>query len=986
MASNASRDVLVGVGIKTTGEDALQRLAAEVEQLSKRGGDAAPVYARLAGELKQLAQQAGQLQAFKQFSADVEALTAAQQQAADKAEVLRVALAEQSATTARFKEAQDAAQASVRQAGAALKAQQLALELLNAETSKAAKGELEYEQAAQKLRVAIVQSKDALLGKKQALQESKDDAAAAAKAEGLLATELGRAEKAANSAAAALRAQREAMDAAGAAAADLGADITNVAAAEQNLLDVQQRLVSGVADERTRAMREQAEADRLAAIEARGLAEAQRAGAAAAEAELATIKESEAFLRRYAAEQREAAAALEKTAAANRELAAEEEKALANLLKLNAAAADQVKAAEYARFWADALAEVDAKAAAAAAELKELGKSAAALEKAAAASRELAAEEEKALANLLKLNAAATEQVKAAEYARFWADALAEVDAKAAAAAAELKELQLASERAGNELREAFGQTGVRSIVAIETEINRVNTSLGLLESKFRAGALSARDFERASSSAQVRLAGLKKEIDTIPSLPGTFERMSTGVNNLINRFGALGAAIATVAVAVKPVLDATIELERMNRVLTTVTGSSAEASRQIEFLRVVAQKSGQDFSAVGDSYAKFAASALNSGVPLATVQKVFESTALAAGNLGLTSDQTARILGALGQSASKGVIQMEELRGQLGDALPGALSLMAKGLGLTEQQLNKLVESGNLLARDALPALADALVQLAPKDGGPVTGLIAEFNRLKNVVLEASTIVTGGAFGQAFGAAMAGVSAVVQRVAFGVAMIGEAFTVVGKQIGTVTAAVITRDFKGLEEALAQIEKESNDKLGALASRIGDSGASASAAAPPVATLAEALKATALEAGKVGETQQAAAAGTAAGLDVLPAHLLLVHVIEDLQFLDAEGYVNYAQLHDVTRKIGERALDKAKEVAQQADITVETSLLDAGGERIASIINNEAARWSADLIVIGTHGRSGFSHLLFGSVAEGVVRGATVPVLLVRSD
>ncbi len=121
-------------------------------------------------------------------------------------------------------------------------------------------------------------------------------------------------------------------------------------------------------------------------------------------------------------------------------------------------------------------------------------------------------------------------------------------------------------------------------------------------------------------------------------------------------------------------------------------------------------------------------------------------------------------------------------------------------------------------------------------------------------------------------------------------------------------------------------------------------------------------------------------------VDVLPAHLLLVHVIEDLQFLDAEGYVNYAQLHDVTRKIGERALDKAKEVAQQADITVETSLLDAGGERIASIINNEAARWSADLLVIGTHGRSGFSHLLFGSVAEGVVRGATVPVLLVRSD
>jgi len=115
-------------------------------------------------------------------------------------------------------------------------------------------------------------------------------------------------------------------------------------------------------------------------------------------------------------------------------------------------------------------------------------------------------------------------------------------------------------------------------------------------------------------------------------------------------------------------------------------------------------------------------------------------------------------------------------------------------------------------------------------------------------------------------------------------------------------------------------------------------------------------------------------------------HLLLLHVVEDMQFLDTEGYVNYAELRDVTRKIGERSLAKAKEIAQHADITVETSLLDADGERIANVINGEVERWAADLVVIGTHGRSGFSHLLFGSVAEGVVRGAAIPVLLVRSE
>ncbi len=117
-----------------------------------------------------------------------------------------------------------------------------------------------------------------------------------------------------------------------------------------------------------------------------------------------------------------------------------------------------------------------------------------------------------------------------------------------------------------------------------------------------------------------------------------------------------------------------------------------------------------------------------------------------------------------------------------------------------------------------------------------------------------------------------------------------------------------------------------------------------------------------------------------------PAQLRLVHVVEDLQFLDTEGYVDYAELRDLTRKIGERALAKAKQRVQQADITVETSLLEANGERIARVIDAEAKSWSADLIVIGTHGRSGFNHLLFGSVAEGVVRGTSVPVLLVRGE
>jgi nucleotide-binding universal stress UspA family protein len=48
------------------------------------------------------------------------------------------------------------------------------------------------------------------------------------------------------------------------------------------------------------------------------------------------------------------------------------------------------------------------------------------------------------------------------------------------------------------------------------------------------------------------------------------------------------------------------------------------------------------------------------------------------------------------------------------------------------------------------------------------------------------------------------------------------------------------------------------------------------------------------------------------------------------------------------------------------------------------VIVDEAARWPADLIVVGSHGCSGVGRLVLGSVAEGVIRKSAVPVLTVR--
>jgi len=85
------------------------------------------------------------------------------------------------------------------------------------------------------------------------------------------------------------------------------------------------------------------------------------------------------------------------------------------------------------------------------------------------------------------------------------------------------------------------------------------------------------------------------------------------------------------------------------------------------------------------------------------------------------------------------------------------------------------------------------------------------------------------------------------------------------------------------------------------------------------------------------------------------------------------------------RHAGIELLEKARARATARGIAADYVLVDKPSQRVSAVVVLECARWPADLIVIGTHGRRGIAHLLMGSDAESIVRTATTPVLLVRS-
>jgi len=115
--------------------------------------------------------------------------------------------------------------------------------------------------------------------------------------------------------------------------------------------------------------------------------------------------------------------------------------------------------------------------------------------------------------------------------------------------------------------------------------------------------------------------------------------------------------------------------------------------------------------------------------------------------------------------------------------------------------------------------------------------------------------------------------------------------------------------------------------------------------------------------------------------------LRIVHAV-DAVTVNIETPYAWDEYHDALRRTGQAVLDAAQARAKKAGVAADCRLVEVEkyGQRVVDAIVDEARRWRADLLVIGTHGRRGVSHLLLGSVAEGVVRLAPAPVLLVRGS
>ena len=158
-------------------------------------------------------------------------------------------------------------------------------------------------------------------------------------------------------------------------------------------------------------------------------------------------------------------------------------------------------------------------------------------------------------------------------------------------------------------------------------------------------------------------------------------------------------------------------DFETLNASMLIASGNAKQAEKDLQFVRKTARDLGIDLLTAAKSYQQIVIAGKDQ-ITLKQSRDLFLAIAESSVALGMSMDDTKGTARAFVQMLSKGNVQAEELRGQLGERLLGAVQLAAKSLKVTTQELNKMLKDGKVLAKDLLPEMTLNIRAMA-REGG---------------------------------------------------------------------------------------------------------------------------------------------------------------------------------------------------------------------------------------------------------------------------
>ena len=212
------------------------------------------------------------------------------------------------------------------------------------------------------------------------------------------------------------------------------------------------------------------------------------------------------------------------------------------------------------------------------------------------------------------------------------------------------------------------------------------------------------RNLESASVLAVGPLSGLGARIRSLGAIAGRSSLflvgMFAGVTALVVGFAKLSQA----AVAAGRVFETSMARFK------AASGSIEIARKQMGFVIKTANTLGLRIDTSAKAFSRLTAATRGTSLEGEGARRVFLAVSKAAAALRLGAGEVEGTFRAIEQIMSKGSVQAEELRGQLGERLPGAFRIAAESMGVTTMALGKMLKNGEVLADDFLPKFAAAL------------------------------------------------------------------------------------------------------------------------------------------------------------------------------------------------------------------------------------------------------------------------------------
>lgn len=273
-----------------------------------------------------------------------------------------------------------------------------------------------------------------------------------------------------------------------------------------------------------------------------------------------------------------------------------------------------------------------------------------------------------------------------------------------------------------------YGMLNIKSSGQLKAEIAAISQQLNNF--KANSGAPAA-EIQRVTAAAQAQIASLRASVAGTNPL---FAQMKSGIAAIGPAAAGLvgvGLGFAGLKQGIEAVITATMKYQGVMKQLEFATGSVEKAREEYGFLLDVTKRLGLDLNASAEGFAKLAASTRGTALEGEKTRVIFEGVASAAASLNLSAADTSGVMLALSQIVSKGKVSMEELRGQLGERLPGAMAIAAKSMGRTTAELEDMVASG-IDATQFMSVFGPALVEaFGPTAAANVNSLSGQMNLL---------------------------------------------------------------------------------------------------------------------------------------------------------------------------------------------------------------------------------------------------------------